>query len=311
MINRLRTLLATSRIANVPSVLSSVCLIMLIFGADQKRIFIVGLAAAFLYIAGNFLNDWMDVDWDREHRPERAIPSGLFSRISYLLIAICLFLTANYLLWFTGGFEKIVGLLITLLVVIYTVIHKKTPLAIWVMGSCRACLYLLGFAAVKCPIWYILYIIGLIDTQFILFIAWPMFGMCCYIAGISLLARYESRNTIDGKIKLIAVLLLFFPILTHTLGVMNFTLSGALYWLRFCGVIPFALWTWNAISRKNISVAKRVSLLLAGIALVDGVFAMNVALQKFESTYFDVTWLGIPYIAFFLALLLQKIAPAT
>jgi 4-hydroxybenzoate polyprenyltransferase len=271
------------------------------------------LAAAFLYIAGNFLNDWMDAAWDQEYRPDRAIPSGLFSRNAYLLIAICLFLTANSLLWFIGGFVTIVGLLITILVVIYTVIHKKTPLSIWVMGSCRACLYLLGFAAVTFQLWQIQFIIILIDTRFILFVLWPMFGMCCYIAGISLLARYESRNVLDGKTKLIAVLLLFFPILTHTLGVMNFTLtlSGVFYWLRFCGVIPFALWTWNAIRRKNISVAKRVSLLLAGIALVDGVLAMNVAFQMFESIYFDVTWLGIPFIAFFLALLLQKIAPAT
>ncbi len=312
----LRALLATARIANVPSVVCSVWLMMLIFGyrPENERVdeyYVICLAAAFLYIAGNFLNDWMDVAWDQEHRSERAIPSGLFSRITYLLIAIALFLNSYFLLWLEGSMEIAVAAMITILVVIYTLIHKKTPLAIWVMGSCRASLYLLGYVAVSYNYWDIDHIINQIDKDLILLLLWPMLGMCCYIAGISLLARYESRRVLDGKTKLIAVLLLFFPILTHTCGAVLRIIDKDLPFTSLLGVIPFALWTWHAVARKNISVSTRVSLLLAGIALVDGLlYVVNLVSLKGYDPY-DLYMPGMPFIAFFLALLLQKIAPAT
>jgi 4-hydroxybenzoate polyprenyltransferase len=312
----LRALLATSRIANVPSVMCSVWLMMLIFGYYPEneradKYYVICLAAAFLYIAGNFLNDWMDFVWDKEHRPERAIPSGLFSRITYLLIAIALFLSAYFLLWLEGSMEIAVAAMITILVVIYTLIHKKTPLAIWVMGSCRACLYLLGYIAVSYNRWDIYSIVDEIDRNMIIFLLWPMLGMCCYIAGISLLARYESRKELEGKTKLIAVLLLFFPIFTHTCGAMLSIIAKDLPFTSLLGVIPFALWTWHAVARKNISVSTRVSLLLAGIALVDGIlYVVNLESLKGYEPH-DLFLPGMPFIAFFLALLLQKIAPAT
>ena len=315
MNTRLRALLATSRIANVPSVVCSVWLMMIVFdGAphveNANQFIVFALASAFLYIAGNFLNDWMDFAWDLEHRPERAIPSGLFNRITYLLIAIALFLSAYSLLWLEGSMKIAIALLITILVIIYTLIHKKTPLAIGVMGSCRACLYLLGYTAVNYISWNIDSIVYEINRDTIVFLLWPMLGMCCYIAGISLLARYESRRVLDGKTKLIAVLLLFFPILTHTCGALISMIHKDLPFTSLLGVIPFALWTWHAVARKNISVSQRVSLLLAGIALVDGIlYVVNFVSIGDNPNYLFL--LGIPYIAFFLALLLQKIAPAT
>ena len=97
MTSKLHAWLATARIANVPSVISNVWLGVALgafhWGWQSDRVLLtqgalLALAGAFLYIGGNFLNDWHDREWDERHRPERALPQGIFSPLSYLLRAV-------------------------------------------------------------------------------------------------------------------------------------------------------------------------------------------------------------------------------
>ena len=148
-------------------------------------------------------------------------------------------------------------------------------------------------------------------------VLFPLLGMLTYIAGISLLARFESRPADVGSMKWFASLLLLFPLLTHSamwVGFHYLSLDFNIYgtWPGVCGILPFLAWTLYAICAKT-HVGQKVARLLAGIVLVDSVFwcPMGWAIYVI-SGYEYLFWLSLtPLLAFVLALLLQKIAPAT
>ena len=45
-------------------------------------------AASLLYVGGTALNDAFDAEYDREHRPERPIPSGALSLLSVWILGL-------------------------------------------------------------------------------------------------------------------------------------------------------------------------------------------------------------------------------
>ena len=318
---KILALLATSRIANVPSVVSNVFtgMILGILHHDRHPFYHSAtlptfLVACCLYVAGNFLNDWHDVEWDRMHRPERAIPSALFPRWFYLLVSLVLFSTAVAIALSLSKTVLFVALGIAVLVIAYTLLHKKTTASIWLMGACRAGLYLLGWAAMDagfrsfhfhtyCAMWW-RHLLS--HAEFLVF---PMTGLCCYIAGISLLARFESRPDAPANVKMIATILLLSPCLTHTCLWVSSALSiGEIPWALFAA-LPFFLWTMMAI-RKKMALPRKVSHLLAGIALVDSVFLFGYMVIDSSFLSHPAVYL-IPILAWAAALLLQKLAPAT
>lgn len=318
---KILALLATSRIANVPSVVSNVFtgMILGILRHDRDPFYHSAtlptiLVACCLYVAGNFLNDWHDVEWDRMHRPERAIPSSLFPRWFYLLVSLVLFSTAGAIALSLSKTVLFVALGIAVLVIAYTLLHKKTTASIWLMGACRAGLYLLGWAAMDAGFrsfdfhnyggewWTCLMFLA----EFLVF---PMTGLCCYIAGISLLARFESRPDAPANVKMIATILLLSPCLTHScFWVSSAVTHGEIPWFLFA-TLPFFLWTMLAI-RKTMPLPRKVSHLLAGIALVDSVFLFGYAAFTHSPSSNPAVYL-IPILAWAAALLLQKLAPAT
>jgi 4-hydroxybenzoate polyprenyltransferase len=319
---KIKALLATARIANVPSVVSNVFtgMMMTVFLTrkhpqwDQPTIFAM-LAGVCLYIAGNFLNDWHDVAWDEKNRPERAIPSGLFSRGLYLGVSIVLATCGLLLVISISKYAAIIYCLIATLVILYTILHKKHSYSIWIMGCCRAGLYLLGcavlFPFIQAEGVTILHSPQTVVIYFVkLFV--PPIGMMCYIAGISLLARFESSNQglTDGT-KIFASMLLLLPCMTHSCFHVFAGFSTSTYYIIF-GIIPFLAWTTAAIFQK-ITVQSKVSRLLAGISLVDATLvSCTILVIPWEYiSKMDATFLLIPIFCFLSALLLQKIAPAT
>jgi len=322
---KILALLATARIANVPSVVSNVLTGMILGSLLQHQepfhhsaTLPTILVACCLYVAGNFLNDWHDVEWDRMHRPERAIPSALFPRWFYLLVSLLLFTTATAVAISLNNAVFLVALGIAVLVTAYTLLHKKTKASIWLMGACRAGLYLLGWAAMDagfrsfnfhtyCAMWWSHL---LTHSEFLVF---PMVGLCCYIAGISLLARFESRPDAPANVKMIATILLLSPCLTHTCLWVSITVTrGETPWV-FLAALPFFLWTMIAI-RKKMPLPRKVSHLLAGITLVDSVFLFGYAAFALSLSLkpdIELITILIPILAWAAALLLQKLAPAT
>src|SRR5687768_18320093 len=76
----LRTLLVLGRASNLPTVWSN-CLAGWILGGEGQwsGLMLLMLGGTFLYLGGMYLNDAFDSEFDRQHRPERPIPSGAIS----------------------------------------------------------------------------------------------------------------------------------------------------------------------------------------------------------------------------------------
>mgnify|MGYP002525814088 FL=1 len=80
-----KALLLLGRVSNLPTVWSNCLAAWLLAGgalvesADVQRFAWLIAGATLLFLAGMFLNDAFDVQFDREHRPGRPIPSGAIS----------------------------------------------------------------------------------------------------------------------------------------------------------------------------------------------------------------------------------------
>ena len=76
-----RALVILGRVSNLPTVWSN-CLAGWVLGGggftgdEPGRVLLLGAGATLLYLGGMFLNDAWDAPFDRQHRPERPIPSG-------------------------------------------------------------------------------------------------------------------------------------------------------------------------------------------------------------------------------------------
>ncbi|MGA0845880.1 MAG: UbiA family prenyltransferase, partial [Luteolibacter sp.] len=171
----------SARLANAPSVLCNVAA-GLIFGGAQLSdpAAVLGLLAALaLYHGGCFLNDWFDRGWDAIHRPNRPLPSGLIRPRRYWILAVVLLCAGCLSAFLADPNAGIVALVIAGLVILYTVIHKRSAWSVLPMGLCRALLPAMGLAAAGGnPFEAIAILSGL--------------GLLLHVAGISWLARTES-----------------------------------------------------------------------------------------------------------------------
>lgn len=274
--------LVLGRVSNLPTVWSNCLAAWLLAGAAPtwKRFVLVCLGGTLLYTGGMFLNDAVDVGFDRRYRPERPIPSGRVSlRVVWAFSLAWLIL--GWLVFLVLGTVPVLfasGLLVA--IVLYDLVHKRTAFAPLLMASCRFLLYLVAASSagsgVHSPI------------------LWRACALAAYIIGLSYLARGESTG---GRFPPWAIVLLFVPVLVAfifhaaTMTVLASVAALQVGWTCWClcpqrpGFMRF--------------LPKSVAGLLAGIVLVDWLAA--------PAQPFAVVFVAL----FFLALLFQRIAPAT
>lgn len=298
-------LLSTARVANVPSVVSNVwvgVVIGLMF-TDIHQPFLVkalalALAGVLLYVGGNFFNDWMDRAWDRSHRPERALPRGLFPTGLYAGLAAGLLAAGTALACWTSLRSGMAAGGIVFWIVVYTIWHKKTSWAVIPMGLCRALLPVMG-----CLAFY-----PYIDH------VWPVAcALLVYIAGLSLSARHESMAEPPAWVGITSRVLLLSAALLVAWG------NTGLYLPRLLAIsaaVPYLAWTSFSLRYRRKPVPVLVSSLLAGIPLVDWMVLLPVSVLLFRnpdgaSQALATACLLAPPVAFAMAKLLQRVAPAT
>lgn len=287
---------------------------------------LVGSTCAYLF--GTFLNDWKDAEFDRLYRPERAIPNGRLSRRTVLHLALAFASTGLLCFGFLAVLTPaipIAALVLFASIAVYTVWHKKSPLAIIPMGLCRSLLYLLGFFTVFVPaprLPTLTYGLGsmaealMIDSFAIL--ACAAIGILCYVAGLTLAARNESGKASLNVPQALFWLLIFLPFLTHTWWWIwhrpPFLEGWQLAIPALLGLLPFLLWTSRALCVLRSSIPGFVSRSLAGLCLADLLLFPGIAATLDTGTALDrhaLLLALIPLALFLMALLLQRIAPAT
>jgi len=256
---RLRTICVLGRISNLPTIGSN-CLAGWLLGGGGGLPALVWLwaGATLLYTGGMFLNDAVDADWDRQHRPERPIPSGRIRRGSVYVGAVALLAAGQLLLLAAGGRSALLGLGLVAVIVVYDLIHKRVDFAPVLMAGCRGLLYLTAAAA------------G--DRGITLPSLLGAIAITAYVAGLSFVARQESTNR---RVPRWPVLLLLAPV-----GLAFIARSGAISpGTGISAGIVFLLWTaWSLrymIAPRLPDPGRCVSGLLAGIPLVDGLAVAN------------------------------------
>lgn len=288
-------LLASTRTPNIPSVACNVVTgILLASIANTIHIpyTIASITSGILlYLAGNLLNDWHDRDWDALHRPERALPKNIFKRSSYLTLAIACCLAGLACAAINPRSLAIAGIIFGL-ILLYTKFHKSSAWAIFPIGLCRALLPMLGYFACS----------DQTATPSLILISTALLIHTC---GLSLVARSESKNEQQTN----RLFLFAYPLVVATTCLAaHINISSD--WIRLWpAALPYLLWTSLALILMRRSAFTGVSMLLAGIPLVDLTFLIPLAMRPSPSQ----PWFALcaPPVAFILGKSLQKIVPAT
>jgi len=282
---RLRTLLVLGRVSNLPTVWSNCFAAWTLAGGSAgPKLPLVLASGSCLYVGGMFLNDACDAEFDRQHRPERPIPTGLISRGRVWVCASGTLLAGALLAVPLGGRALVYALALLAAIVAYDFWHKRHPAALALMAGCRLLLYL--FAGIAAA--------GTASAQVLTGAA----GMTAYVLGISLLARHESGVNRPPKWPL---LVLAIPAVTAGMNAS----AGASEPTMLAGVLFTA---WLAIALLPLRQAKpqtgqAVGRLLAGIVIADCLQVAAVASSWAHAAIFAAL--------FGLTLLLQRRVPAT
>ncbi len=256
--DKIKALLDLGRVANLPTVWSNVMAAWMLGGGEHVwRVFPLIAGASLLYCGGTTLNDAVDAEFDREHRPERPIPAGVFTEKQVWKIGggmlglgalIVVLLAKASLVWVL----PLVGAILA-----YDFLHKQWKGSVFIMGACRTLLY---FAAASTAV----------DAG--LGLNWPVVlwgsALLLYIAGLSFAAREESKGkSLVGR----PLILLGAPVLAWIVLAFN-DISPLVKWLGLACTVG---WTGYAIFRVRRDhededrIGDFVANLLAGIVLID------------------------------------------
>ncbi len=250
--DHLRTLLVLARASNLPTVWSN-CFAGWLLGGEGplSGLFLLMFGGTCLYVGGMYLNDAFDAEFDRQHRPERPIPSGAITLGEVWGFGVGWLVLGTVLLAFFGPLTFFLTVLLLASIITYDVVHKAIAFSPVIMALCRFFLFLVASSAGEEGV------TGLA--------IWTSFALAFYIVGLSYVAKSESTR---GALRYWPCWFLGVPILLAYLvnegrfRQKSMLLSGILLLWIFRN-LRFTFWS----GEKNIG--RTVSGLLAGIVLVD------------------------------------------
>lgn len=321
----LSALLASGRIANLPTVWSNVLvgfwLSSSLIALDPEHandggiklltLLITILVASMIYVGGCLLGDAVDAKFDQKHRPERPIPRGILSAGSVKLTGLLL-LVISLIGWLLGHqlwaqpIQPHLIILVCLLIALvscYAFFHKKNKAAaLLMMASCRFMLVMLALGAAH----EVLPAEPSVKTTFISHhFDWVQAWMILLASSVGLytllLSWVASTESSPGAFKsrnILAALLLSVPLLTVFCRPM---LSATAYTGHLVALIIIYLWLCYSLMTLKRSKPGFVSRALAGFCLLDACFLALL----------DPVLAMIPLLLFVLALAMQRYTPAT
>ena len=254
---KLSCALKLGRVSNLPTVWSNVLAGLVLAGGmlSVETMLPLCVMATLLYVAGMFLNDAFDAEFDATERPERPIPSGEVTRRSVFVWAAAMIACGLGLAASLGTWTLIGALSTVTLIVIYDRFHKGNPLAPVLMGMCRVGLYVTAALTVA-PVLPTPVLVG--GAVLLL-----------YVLGLTYAAAHEHTHAL---VRLGPLVGLGGPaVVTYSL------LWGP--WLAKCTLVAFALWVLRALRlvrmRTPHAIRTGIVALIAGISLVDALLIAN------------------------------------
>jgi UbiA prenyltransferase family len=283
LIRYLRTMLLLGRASNLPTVWSNCVAGWILAGTGPvDRLAWVCAGATFLYVAGMYLNDAFDATFDRQHRPERPIPSGAISVTAVWRWGIFWLGAGLACVWHLGTTPTILAVLLAATIFVYDAVHKIFAFSPLLMAACRFLLVLLAASIGNS---------GVTGGA-----VWSGLVLAAYVIGLSFIAQRESTHM---AVRLWPLLFLLMPI------VLAMIVNAGPFW-RVSIMVSVVLIVWILRSLRYAfwsqrNVGRAVSSLLAGIVLVDALAV--VPGEPWSAAVFGSL--------FALALLFQQFVPAT
>ena len=285
-----RDALELGRVSNLPTVWTNVLAGVVLAGgaASDPRVPWLMLALSLCYVAGMFLNDAFDREFDARHRRERPIPSGRASAAEVFGAGFGMLAAGIVVLgWLgygvaggTGWRPLVAGLALGAAILFYDWHHKQNPLSPVVMGLCRMLVYVVAAYAVMAEPPGRVFLAGLL--------------LLSYLVGLTYIARQEH---LDRVANLWPLLLLALPVAWGVRPALE-DAAVAVLWLAF---VAWVLYSLSFLKRRRPGdVPRAVGGLLAGICLWDalviaaagspglaavavGGFLLTLGLQRFVS----------------------------
>jgi 4-hydroxybenzoate polyprenyltransferase len=281
-----RVALRLGRVSNLPTVWSNVIAGTVLAGgpASLPQLLLVAGAMSLFYVGGMYLNDAFDREIDARERPSRPIPAGEataagVTAIGFGMLAIGVALLASF-----GNAAALAGLALAGAIVLYDLYHKDNPASPFLMGLCRALVYIGAAAAVsagaalQAPV--------LIGASLLLL----------FVAGLTLAAKQERLE----RVSQMGPLLLLVAPLAAALPLAVSSWQVPLAFAALLGAVAYAL---SLLRRRGPGdVGRAVGLLIAAIALVDALAAATAG---------ATLAMGACFVLFALTLLLQRHVPGT
>jgi 4-hydroxybenzoate polyprenyltransferase len=262
--SHLRPWLELARISNLPTVWTNTLAAWLLSGgsATDLRLFWITLGASLLYTGGMILNDAADIAFDRQHRPERPIPSGRIALRWAWRVGLIFLLCGASMMVGRGGANPAVTITLALTILAYDLYHKPWSGSVLLMGACRTLLYLAAASPLLVNPW---------SGPALL----PGLALGAYIVGLSLIARQEAKPASTPKSPTWPLLLLLIsPVL---LTCYQSTIHQKV--LPIALGIGLLLWINRTLRQMRTdpprSIGPAVGKLLATIAWVDALALTN------------------------------------
>ena len=287
---KLRTALELGRVSNLPTVWTNALAGVVLAGGAPADARIPWLAAAMslCYVAGMFLNDAFDRDFDARHRPERPIPSGGTSAAAVFGAGFGMLAAGMAILaWVgygfaggTGGRPMAAGLVLAAAIVFYDWHHKQNQLSPVVMGICRMLVYVTAAYVVTPEPPAQVFVLGLL--------------LLSYLIGLTYVAKQEHLGRVANLWPLVFLAL---PLLWGVRA----SLGDAIVASLTLALLAWVLYSVSFLRRRRPGdVPRAVGYLLAGICLWDalviaatghallallalGLFLLTLVLQRFVS----------------------------
>jgi hypothetical protein len=253
------TALRLGRVSNLPTVWTNVLAGAVLSGATitPLSLALLLLALSLFYVAGMYLNDVFDREFDAVAYPQRPIPSGAVLARTVFTIGLLGLATGELLLIALGyGVEggqgwppALAGLCLAATIVYYNARHKNNPYGPLLMGLCRVQIYLTTALAVAPTlsenVW------------------WGAGLLFAYIIGLSYIARQETLARLTNLWPLV---FLAAPFAYGMQGALHSIVPTLIY-------VGFFMWVLYAVirlmRRSQLDIREGVSTLIAGIALLD------------------------------------------